>query len=61
MNLYVRVAGSHFGSSALFGGAFFAATIVSESFSEALATGSLAAASWFAVAPVLRRLVGGQG
>ncbi len=60
MNLYARIAGSQLGSSALFGGAFFAATLAGEGLSQALATGSLAAASWFAIVPLLKRVAGGQ-
>ena len=59
MSLYSRFAGSQFGSSALFGGAFFAATLVADGAGQALATGAAAAAAWFAVQPLLKRLVEG--
>ena len=60
MNLYARIAASQTGSSALFGGTFFAATLPVDGLSAALATGGLAAASWFAIVPMLKRVSGGQ-
>jgi len=59
MSLYQRIAGSHLGSSALFGGAFFAATAPADGLAQAAIAGSIAAASWFATVPLLRRLIGG--
>ena len=59
MSLYTRFAGSQFGSSAMFGGALFAATLPSEGLAEALVAGSVAAASWLATLPVLKRLIAG--
>ncbi len=60
MKLYQRLAGSHSGSSLLFGGAFFAATLVSDGLEQAMLAGALAASSWFAVVPLLKRLVGAE-
>jgi hypothetical protein len=58
VKLYARVAGSQLGSSILFGGAFFAAGFATDGFAEALTSGSLAAAAWFAIVPVLKRVAG---
>ena len=58
MNLYSRLAGSHLGSSVLFGGAFFATTLASDGVSAAATAGAIAAASWFASVPLLKRLSG---
>ena len=58
MSLYSRVAASQLGSSAMFGGAFFFAILASDGLSEAAAAGALAAASWFASLPLLKRLIG---
>ncbi len=60
MKLYARLTGSHSGSSFLFGGAFFAATLATDGLNEAIVAGSLAATSWFATLPLLKRLVGGE-
>ena len=59
MVLYSRFASSQFGSSAIFGGALFAATIPSGGIAEAATAGALAAASWFATVPLLKRVIGG--
>jgi hypothetical protein len=59
MNLYSRIAGSHLGSSLLFGGAFFAATLPTEGLSQAAVAGALASASWLGVQPLLKRVIGG--
>ena len=59
MSLYDRVAGSQLGSSALFGGAFFTATLASDGLAEAATAGALAAASWFAALPLLKRVIEG--
>jgi hypothetical protein len=59
MVLYSRFAGSQFGSSAIFGGALFAATIRSGGIAEAASAGALAAASWFATQPLLKQVIGG--
>jgi hypothetical protein len=61
MSLYQRLAGSQLGSSALFGGAFFASGLMSGSAAEAAATGAIAAASWLAILPLLKRIVGAAG
>ncbi len=60
MNLYARIAGSQLGSSLLFGSAFFAATVAADGIAQAAATGSVAAAAWFGIVPLLRRAAGGQ-
>jgi hypothetical protein len=60
VKLYARLAGSHSGSSLLFGGAFFAATLATEGPAQAVMAGSLAATSWFAIVPLLKRLSGGE-
>ncbi len=57
--LYSRFAGSQLGSSALFGGALFAATLSSGGVADAASAGALAAASWFGAQPLLRRVIGG--
>jgi hypothetical protein len=59
MVLYSRFAGSQFGSSLIFGGALFAATIPSGGIAEAVSAGALAAASWFATHPLLKHVIGG--
>jgi hypothetical protein len=59
MDLYSRFAGSQLGSSAIFGGALFAASISSGRITEAASAGALAAASWFATQPLLKSLIGG--
>jgi hypothetical protein len=59
MSLYQRIAGSHLGSSALFGGAFFGAAAPVDGLTQAAIAGSLAAASWFATVPLLKRLISG--
>jgi hypothetical protein len=56
--LYEHIAGSHLGSSALFGGAFFASDLMNGSVIEAAATGAVAAASWLASLPLLKRIIG---
>lgn len=58
MKLYARIASSHFGSSALFGSFFLASTWMSDGLTEALTVSALAAASWFATFPGLKRLTG---
>jgi hypothetical protein len=58
--LYSRLAASQLGSSAMFGGALFAATLSSGGIAEAASSGALAAASWFATQPLLKRVVGGR-
>ncbi len=60
MKLYVRLAGSHSGSSLLFGSAFFAAALATEGLTQATTAGSLAAVSWFGIVPLLKRLSGGE-
>jgi hypothetical protein len=60
VKLYARLAGSHSGSSLLFGGAFFAATLATDGLAQAAVAGSLAAVSWFGIMPLLRRLSGGE-
>ena len=59
MSLYTRVAETQLGSSALFGGAFFAATLASDGLAEAAVTASLAGLSWFATLPLLKRAISG--
>ncbi len=59
MTLYARIAGSQLGSSALFGSAFFVATLATDGLGEASMAGGLAAASWLGVQPLLKRIVGG--
>ena len=59
MSFYSRFAGSHLGSSALFGAAFFAASLASDGLAEAATVGAAAAASWFATQPLLKRLAQG--
>ena len=58
MSLYARFAGSHLGSSALFGGAFFAATLATDGVTQAATAGALAFGSWFASMPLLKRAIG---
>jgi hypothetical protein len=58
VTLYARFAQTQLGSSALFGGSFFAVTLASDGLAEAAAAGLLAAGSWFAVMPLLRRIIG---
>ena len=58
MSLYSRIAGSQLGSSLLFGGAFFASSLTSDGVAEAATVAALAAASWFAAVPLLRRMTG---
>ena len=58
MNLYTQIARSHLGSSLLFGAFFLVPTVVSDGFIEAASVGALAAASWFAAHPLIRRLSG---
>ncbi len=58
MNLYRSIARSHLGSSAMFGGLFFAATGPSDGFADAAAMGALAAAVWFASHPLIKRISG---
>ena len=58
MTLYARFAQTQLGSSALFGGSFFAVTLASDGLNEAAAAGLLAGGSWFAILPLLRRLIG---
>ena len=58
MKLYARLAGSHPGSSLLFGGAFFSVTLPVDGLAAAIMAGSLAATSWFAIVPLLKRLSG---
>jgi hypothetical protein len=58
MSLYSRLGASQLGSSAMFGGAFFLATLASDGLHEAMTAGALAAASWFASQPLLKRLIG---
>ncbi len=60
MNLYSRFAGSHLGSSALFGGSFFVVTFAAEGLAQAAVAGSIAAVSWFAIVPLLKRVTGGE-
>ena len=57
MSLYERIAGSSLGSSALFGGAFFAATAPADGLAQAATAGALAAASWLAALPLLKRII----
>jgi hypothetical protein len=59
MNFTARILETHLGSSALFGGAFFVTTFASDGFAQAMAAGAMASASWFAAAPLLRRVIGG--
>ncbi len=59
MNLYRSIAASQAGSSLLFGAALFAACLPSGTLAEAAGAGALAAASWFATVPAIRRLTGG--
>ena len=58
MALYSRIASSHLGSSLLFGGAFFAATLPSDALAEAVTMAAAASVSWFASVPLLKRLIG---
>jgi hypothetical protein len=58
MSLYHRVAGSQLGSSALFGGAFFASTVSTDGVAEATFVGMMAAGAWFASLPLLKLIVG---
>jgi hypothetical protein len=58
MILYRQIAGSHLGSSAMFGGLFFVATAPTDGLSEAATMGALAAAAWFASHPLIRRIIG---
>jgi len=58
MTTYNRIAGSQLGSSLLFGGLFLATGAASTDLSEAAMTGALAAGSWFAAFPLLKRLIG---
>ncbi len=58
MNLYRHIAGSHLGSSALFGGFFFGAAAPFDSLTEAATMGALAAAAWLASYPLMKRLIG---
>jgi hypothetical protein len=57
MSIYQRFAGTQLGSSAIFGGSFFAVTLASGSLADAATAGALAAASWFAAQPLLRRII----
>jgi hypothetical protein len=57
--LYSSFASSQFGSSVIFGGALFATTVPSGGLAEAASTGALAAVSWFATQPLLKRVIGG--
>ncbi len=59
MSLYARFAGTQLGSSAMFGGAFFVATLASDGLAAAATAGALAAASWFGAMPLLKRAIGG--
>jgi hypothetical protein len=59
IDLYSRFVASPLGSSAIFGGALFAAAIPSGGITEAASAGALAAASWFATQPLLKSLIGG--
>jgi hypothetical protein len=59
VSFYSRFAGSQLGSSALFGGAFFAATLASGGLTEAATVGGAAAASWLAAQPLLKRVIQG--
>ena len=59
MSLYSRIAGSQLGSSALFGGAFFAATYPADGLAEALTLAGAAAAAWLAAMPLLKRVIEG--
>ena len=59
VSIYSRFAGSQLGSSGLFGGAFFATTLASDGLVQALSVGGAAAASWFAVVPLLKRITQG--
>ena len=58
MNLYSRIAGTQLGSSALFGGAFFASTLASDGLTDAVTFGAAAATAWFASVPLLKGLIG---
>ena len=58
MSLYHRFAGSQFGSSALFGGAFFAGTVATDGVAEAALVALTAAGAWLATHPLLKRIVG---
>jgi hypothetical protein len=58
MSLYQRLAGSQLGSSAVFGSAFLTLGLLDGSFAQAAATGAVAAASWLAILPALKRIVG---
>ena len=60
MKLYTRLASSELGSSALFGASFFLVFLGAEGLSEGLKAGALAAAGWFAVVPLMKRLAGGE-
>ncbi len=57
MRLLAQLAGSQLGSSALFGGLFFV-TFAADGIGEAATAGTLAAASWFASQPLLKRFIG---
>ena len=58
MSLYARLAGTQLGSSTVFGGAFFAATLGSDGFVEAATVGVVASVSWLATLPILKRVIG---
>ena len=58
MSLYRQIAGSHLGSSAMFGGLFFAATAPTDGLAEAATISALAAAAWFASHPLIKRVIG---
>ena len=58
MTTYNRIAGSQLGSSLLFGSLFLASAASSADLAEATVTGALAAASWFAAFPLLKRMIG---
>ena len=60
MSLYLRLAGSQLGSSALFGACFLATFAASEGLAAGLEAGALAAVSWFAIVPLVKRLAGGE-
>ncbi len=59
MSMYKSIAASQAGSSLIFGAALFAACLPSGTFGEAAGAGALAALSWFASVPAIRRLSGG--
>jgi hypothetical protein len=60
VSIYSRFAGTQLGSSLLFGGAFFSGTVATDGLAQAVDAAALAAASWFAAMPLLKRAIGGR-